>query len=274
MRIIIRGLGGSIYGAMIRLTMCDAEFLVIEQMVILGKPELTLALLAMLDPIIPYLDVLEPFPPPVVTELVVLVNVPEINVEDGEDEDLDNDKELEIVLKEPDQMDEDDIEKGQIIEHVADVVPGLATEIAQIAAIWDMEMAAQRDGIITGEVELVEAIMETITLVVTVEATQYDIKDDIDDDVQDNVVDNDFIMLEDLDDEIDEIIPNEMTFGPNDEIPPYELGVEDLWARMSRLLILSCLIGYVVHFLMFQVIATDHSLVNFICLEAYFRVMY
>ena len=40
-------------------------------------------------------------------------------------------------------------------------------------------------------------------------------------------------MLEDLADEIEDIIPDEMTFGPSDEIPPYESDVEDFWASRS-----------------------------------------
>ena len=53
-----------------------------------------------------------------------------IAISEMDDEDLDEDKELEIDPEEPDQ-----IEEGQIIEDITKIVLGPDVEIAQIAAV-------------------------------------------------------------------------------------------------------------------------------------------
>ena len=74
--------------------------------------------------------------------------------------------------EEPEQLDEDEI---------MDVIasgPVPTADIVQIAAVWVVEMAAQPDGFVIEEEELVEAIVEAQAFAAAVEIA----KDDLDDD--------------------------------------------------------------------------------------------
>ena len=122
---------------------------------------------------------------------------------------------------------EDEIEDNQMVEDVVDVVPSPVVEIAHITIVWATEMAAQPGCFIIGEVELDESIVEVASLTAAVEATEGDIDNYAENDVEDNVKDDDIIILENLNDEIEELIPDEMTFRSDDEIPPYKSDVKD-----------------------------------------------
>ena len=113
---------------------------------------------------------------------------------------------------EPDQMDE-----GQIIEDIDAVAlgPAPAADIAQIVAVWAAEMAAQPNGLVTGDDELAEAIVEAEALVATTKIAEDDLGGD-DEDVEG------YDGLMDDDEEIAADLPEEMTFEPDDDIPPYE----------------------------------------------------
>ena len=138
-----------------------------------------------------------------------------------DDEDIDEDKEPEMDPEELDYME----------EGIDAVAPGLAlaANIAQIAAIWATEMATQLDGFVIGEKELVEAIAMAEALVATVEAVDDEIDDDIvvaeatDDelDKDDEDIDGDDALMDD-NEEIAADLPEEMIFGSDDDIPPYE----------------------------------------------------
>ena len=214
-------------------TIRDAEFQVIELRAILGKTEYV--------PVVPDLVV----PNVDVPELQSIVDdrvVPMVNLED---EDIEDNEEPEMDSEELEQIGEDDIEEHEIVEDVVvitlgddiekdqiagdiiEVVPRAIAKIAQIVVVWAAEMVAQPDGFIIGKKELVEAIAKAAVLAAAVEG---DIEDDVDDDVEDD----DFIILADLDDEL-EVIPYEMTFGPDDVIPPYEFDVENFQARRHRI---------------------------------------
>ena len=127
-----------------------------------------------------------------------------------DDEDIEEDPEMD--LEEPDQIDE-----GQIIEDVEVVAPGLApvADIAQITVVWAAEMASQPGGFVIGEEELAEAIVEAQALAAATKIAE----DDLDDDDED-IRDDDDLM--DDDEEIAADPPEEMTFGPDDDILPYE----------------------------------------------------
>ena len=75
-------------------------------------------------------------------------------------------------------------------------------------------MVAQTDGFMIGEEELAEAIVEAQALVATAEIAE----DGLDD--EEDVGDDDDMM--DDDEEIAVDPPEEMTFGPDDDTPPYE----------------------------------------------------
>ena len=136
--------------------------------------------------------------------------VPEVEDEDVE-EDVDKDKEPEIDLNEPDHMEED----------INAVVPrpALAANIAHIVVIWAAEMAAQPSGFEIGDEELAEAIVEAEALVAAAEATDDELDEDEDEDDED--IEDDEALLDD-DEEIAADLPEKMTFGPDDDIPPYE----------------------------------------------------
>ena len=95
--------------------------------------------------------------------------------------------------EELDQMDEDDFEEVKIVEGADVVVPESVAGIAQLAAEWAVEMAAQLDGFLIEEVELAEAIEEVAVL-----TTGSQVAED----------DDDGIMLEDLDIELEEKPPD------------------------------------------------------------------
>ena len=76
-------------------------------------------------------------------------------------------------------------------------------------------MATQPDGFVIGEEELAKAIIEVKAHVTTIEV----VDDNLDEDVE-NIEDGENLM--DDDDEIVANLPEEMTFGPDDDIPPYE----------------------------------------------------
>ena len=132
--------------------------------------------------------------------------VPEVEDEDVE-EDVDRDEEPEMDPDEPEYMEED-------IDVVAPR-PAPAADIAQIAVIWAAEMAAQPGGFEIGDEELAEAIAIPEALVATTEATD----DELDEDDED-IKDDDALM--DYDVEIAADLPEEMIFGSDDGIPPYE----------------------------------------------------
>ena len=115
-------------------------------------------------------------------------------------------------LEEPNQMD-----KGQIIEDMDAVAPrpAPAAEIVQIATVWATEMAAQPDGFMIGEEELAEAILEAEALTAVVKMAEDDPNEDDED------IDDDDDMMDD-DEDIAADLPVEMTFGLDDDIPPYE----------------------------------------------------
>ena len=109
--------------------------------------------------------------------------------------------------EEPDHMEED-------IDVVAPG-PAPAADIAQIAVIWAAEMATQPGGFEIGDEELAEAIVVAEAFVAAVEAVNDELVED-DEDIEDDDA------LMDNDEEIAADLPEEMTFGPNDGILPYE----------------------------------------------------
>ena len=73
-------------------------------------------------------------------------------------------------------------------------------------------MAAQPGGVQIGEEELAEAIVKAEALVAVAD-------DELDDDDED--IEDDEALMDD-DEEIAADLPEEMIFGPDDDIPPYE----------------------------------------------------
>ena len=123
-------------------------------------------------------------------------------------------EELEMDQEESDQMDE-----GQIIEDMDAIDPRSAptADIVQIAVAWATKMAAQPNGFVIGEGELVEAIVEAATLSTAAKIAEDDLGEDDED------VGEDIDQMDD-DDEIAVDLPEEMTCEPDDDIPPYESG--------------------------------------------------
>ena len=128
-----------------------------------------------------------------------------------DDEDIDEDPE-----------ERDQIDEGEVIEDIEVVAPGPApvADIAQIAAVWAAEIAAQPEGFVIGNEELAVAIVEAQTLANASEIAEDDLDDDKDMGDDDDLMDGDDLM--DDNDEIAADLPKEMTFGPDDDIPPYE----------------------------------------------------
>ena len=76
-------------------------------------------------------------------------------------------------------------------------------------------MAAQPDSFVIGEEELVESIVEAVALATATGVADHDL----------NEADEDIEGGEDLMDDDEDIavdLPDEMTFGHDDDIPPYE----------------------------------------------------
>ena len=78
---------------------------------------------------------------------------------------------------------------------------------------------------------MVETLVEVATLLVAIKVVKDDVEEDINDDQKDEgeVDDDDGMMLVGMDDdeEIAADLPEEMIFGPDDEISLYESNVED-----------------------------------------------
>ena len=127
------------------------------------------------------------------------------------------------------------------------VVPGSAqaADIAQITVVWAAEMAVQPDGFVIGEDKLEKAIVEAEALAAVAKIADDDLDEDDDD-------------LMDDDEEIAADLPEEMTFGPDDDILPYESDYSSILYLTKR----------IVHFLRITLLAIDCSILG-LCLEAY-----
>ena len=80
-------------------------------------------------------------------------------------------------------------------------------------------MAAQSSGFEIGDEELAEAIVEAEALVAAAEAADDELDEDAveeDEEIEDNEA------LPDDDEEIAADLPEELSFGPDDDVPPYE----------------------------------------------------
>ena len=81
-------------------------------------------------------------------------------------------------------------------------------------------MATQPDNFVIREKQLVEAIVEVQALVAAVEIAEDDLDDDEDIGDDDDLMGDDYVM--DDDEEIAADPLEEMTFGPDDDVPPCE----------------------------------------------------